>query len=327
MKPASRVVLFGGLGNQLFQYTLFCYLRVSGVSVELVYNENDIRKKQTNNPDLSDLIREDDAPLKHYSRGKISEKFINLILRLTSPRNIFLLVIYRVLQTLLSEITKIVNFDKRQFIGFSNPGYNKRLTPKAAKYFIGYFQTFRWASIPEIKSQLQKLTIVGGSSLVDEYSLRAASSHPLVVHIRIGDYLAHPRVGILDANYYLDAIGRMWSTKKYTEVWVFSDSPELAKEKISSLSDVPLVWVNPSNASPSEVLEIMRLGSGYVLSNSTFGWWGAFLSKNQNPKVIIPRKWFKHIIDPIDICPEAWERTDSIFEKDVESHRIRMWRR
>ena len=319
MRSTTRVVLFGGLGNQLFQYAFFQYLKISGVNAELVYDEINIRKTKMGNPDLCELVPERMGAIHPFNPGDLlARKLLNLSLRLTSPRNSFQVLIYKTVQIAIARVTRILPVNKRQISGSTNSGYSDMRNLSPSTLFIGYFQTFRWASIPEVNHELQRLGITKRSNIVEEYSLRATSSFPLVVHIRIGDYLLNPRIGVLSSEYYINAIKKMWSSESYGEVWIFSDSPELAREKIGALSDIPFLWVNPVNASPSELLEIMRFGSGYVLSNSTFGWWGAFLSKTHNPKVIAPRNWFKDIIDPVDICPESWERLDSKFEMTVK---------
>jgi hypothetical protein len=57
-------------------------------------------------------------------------------------------------------------------------------------------------------------------------------------------------------------------------------------------------------------LQLMRFGYGYVLSNSTFGWWGAFLSENGGESVITPNPWFRYANDPDQIIPLKWSRMD-----------------
>jgi hypothetical protein len=56
-----------------------------------------------------------------------------------------------------------------------------------------------------------------------------------------------------------------------------------------------------------EDLELMRLCKHHILSNSTFGWWGAWLSEGRPGAVTIaPTKWFNKAFDTRDLIPERW---------------------
>ena len=68
--------------------------------------------------------------------------------------------------------------------------------------------------------------------------------------------------------------------------------------------------------------EIMRNGSGYILSNSTFGWWAAFLSKSENTNVVAPRPWFIALEDPSQLIPTTWMSEDYIVSKSDFSSRV-----
>ena len=43
-----------------------------------------------------------------------------------------------------------------------------------------------------------------------------------------------------------------------------------------------------------------------IISNSSFGWWGAYLNRNNNKIIYAPRKWFKDQTDTRDLIPESW---------------------
>jgi hypothetical protein len=56
----------------------------------------------------------------------------------------------------------------------------------------------------------------------------------------------------------------------------------------------------------------MRLGEGYVIANSTFSWWGAYLSRSSNPLIIAPRPWFSKVESPRDLIPDSWLTIETI---------------
>jgi hypothetical protein len=64
--------------------------------------------------------------------------------------------------------------------------------------------------------------------------------------------------------------------------------------------------VPDKDISPSETLELMRYGRAYVIANSSFSWWGAYLRMNHRASVYAPKKWFKGMEDPADLIPPDW---------------------
>ena len=122
------------------------------------------------------------------------------------------------------------------------------------------------------------------------------------LHFRRGDYTSYQSVVcLLDEEYYTPATHYF----KDTTFVIFSDDLNLAKEKFNK----PNMFVFDSE---DEVLNMtcMSLCDNNIIANSTFSWWGAYLNKNKNKKVIAPSQWFaKNYIlqsQEYDIVPTDW---------------------
>ena len=55
--------------------------------------------------------------------------------------------------------------------------------------------------------------------------------------------------------------------------------------------------------------QLMRLCRHFIIANSSFSWWGAWLSDNPDKIVIAPKKWFRFSFhNTRDLIPEKWIR-------------------
>jgi hypothetical protein len=121
------------------------------------------------------------------------------------------------------------------------------------------------------------------------------------IHIRRGDFSLdqNSKHHTKDMNWYTTAMDIV-KAEKYI---IFSDDIEYAKKNF--VGDK----FNFINDKDYNELFIMSMCKHNIISSSSFSWWGAWLNKNKDKKVIAPKKWFG-VIDPefldIDIVPDTW---------------------
>ena len=137
---------------------------------------------------------------------------------------------------------------------------------------------------------------------------------PILVHVRLGDYVSIDSFGIPNKKYYENAITYILENSQLKTIWLFSNEPEKALNFLPESSKKQIRVISDSGWTPAETLELMRHCHAYVIANSTFSWWGAYLSYNQKSLRVGPTPWFKGEASPKDIIPESW-KTFQAFEE------------
>jgi hypothetical protein len=302
------IALTGGLGNQLFQ--LAAALNVS--SHNKVYLETSIGKPRLNEKGGAELTSFN-LPIGVES---LNSKKSNWLLRKSSgfmlrngvnPRGFENSRIVRpVLNVGWFLIARLTFKTRITPIAGQGVGFFPIRKARGSVLLYGYFQSFRWAD--SVYERLMMLTPGFGAQEIIKFTELAQVEKPLVVHIRLGDYKNEPNFGLASKSYYEFAVKKLWGSNAFEKIWVFSDEPELAASYFPKEFLSHLRWIPEILGSAALTLEVMRLGQGYVIGNSTYSWWGAYLSRSHNPPVIAPDPWFASLVDPIDLIPLRWNR-------------------
>ena len=130
------------------------------------------------------------------------------------------------------------------------------------------------------------------------------------IHIRGGDYKLEPYLsfhGLLTAEYYNSAINYFKKTNKLNHVFLFTDDVKHAQKIARSFNfKYKLISSGKKNSSMKD-FALFYFSRNKVISNSTFAWWSAILSKNSN--VIYPVNWFKNKkLETKDLFPKNWKK-------------------
>jgi hypothetical protein len=193
----------------------------------------------------------------------------------------------------------------------TNLGYQprNRASSQNETLQIGYFQHQHWSEDQKVIDQLNRLSLTLPSKRFKQISTELDGKKILVIHMRFGDYLNEKLFGVPTLKYFRDSLQIQTKSALFDKVVVFTNGELNALKMLDTLKlENVLVISDSERISASETLELMRFGSAYILSNSTFGWWGAFLSRHTSPKVICPTPWFQGMSEPRELIPNHWLR-------------------
>lgn len=117
-----------------------------------------------------------------------------------------------------------------------------------------------------------------------------SNSEYIAIHIRRGDYVSSKRASkvfkSIPLSFYYEAI------KKFPEssiFFVFGDDAEMTSSFSKSFNGID---VSSFGLRLDEEFMLMTMASSYIIANSTFSWWAAYIGWDELKRVIAPRKWF-----------------------------------
>lgn len=286
------VRLIGGLGNQLFQYAAGrAIAERHNVPLKLdasEYGKTPKRKYALNNFQISASLATA-SEVKHLTNSNGN----GMRRRLTKFYQGYL-PYYR--QSVFVE--RCFQFDPNLF------------RARREVYLIGYWQSERYfeSIAPLLREELRLSAQPDPDNKAMATQIEQTES--VSVHIRRGDYVSDVNIaqrhGSCSLAYYQEAVERIARAVAFPEVFVFSDDIEWARRNLRL--DHPVVYVSHNGEARNyEDLRLMRLCKHHIIANSSFSWWGAWLSENAEKKVIAPRKWFNDAHhDTSDLIPDEW---------------------
>lgn len=101
----------------------------------------------------------------------------------------------------------------------------------------------------------------------------------------------------------------MCSRLEHPHFFVFSDEPDWCRAHLDLPG--PTTFVDGNGGAPAHDLVLMSLCRHHIIANSSFSWWGAWLSAHDGKLVVAPRQWRRSAdgrADLPDLLPETWLR-------------------
>lgn len=124
----------------------------------------------------------------------------------------------------------------------------------------------------------------------------------IALHIRRGDYLHFPdHHPVLDSSYYLEALKHCPDLP----IVIFTNDKDWVR-KSAFITDRKYVIADFNDYGHD--LYLMTKARYFIIANSSFSWWGAWLSQAQ--EILAPKQWFGAKLahqDTSDLYPENWK--------------------
>lgn len=251
MKKKQIVKIYGGLGNQLFQYSFALYLRKYS-NKEILLDTNEFSYvKHHSGLELDKLIFNEFKSISFFNHLKY--RFLKSLFK------------FKFYNQKMSDVNKLPSIKEFENI----------------EYFDGYWQNYSMITMiqDELYKSLRPLKI--NDLKINDNSVG--------IHIRRGDYLnaEDSKDLYLNPNYFKNAVEILNEKIVNPEFYVFSDDIPWCKKNLEFIKNKKFVDFN--NSSFEDFILLIRLRNK-IISNSTFSWWASILNKNSNI-IISPSKW------------------------------------
>lgn len=130
----------------------------------------------------------------------------------------------------------------------------------------------------------------------------------IAVHVRRTDYEHH---GVLNSNYYLNLAQWLKTIIPNPEFFVFTDEPNYTHYFFSN-AGIPINIIDTKDDFTN--LTLMMSCHAHIIANSTYSWWGAYLSTSRF--VVAPESWGKIGPSTTQICPVNWIKAPNSFDSN-----------
>ena len=282
------VHMMGNIGNQMF---IYAFAR----SLQLEYNQDltiDLsglkRGYYSANYKLDCLNLPDDI---NYDLGKLSF-WSRLKYRLTSK---IYHIEYGVIQKMKSDLIVPLSVCRRWFrrgcfYNVNRQYYEYPHSNRKNLYAYGYFQSERY--FDKYKDVISKEFRVKlpVSQRDKELMDKMSKENSVAVSIRANKAPENPKVkdnldlGFIDKDYYYRGMQEIAKRVDNPVFYIFADDLDIVKKEYEF--PFPVTCVTPNDSATG--IRLMYSCKHFVIANSTFSWWGAYLGEYPDKQIVMP---------------------------------------
>lgn len=178
--------------------------------------------------------------------------------------------------------------------------HDKFFRSRGNYYAMGWFQNEQYfAGIRN--ALLKEFMPISPIRISIDYRQIIERDNSVAIHIRRGDYVKKGHA--CSVKYYLRAMQYISQIVPNPYYVFFSDNINWTKKTFGEMENTLFINEKGQYADYEELL-LMSKCSHQIISNSTFGWWGAWLNRNDDKIVVAPKHWFP---TQKGILPKDWK--------------------
>ena len=287
-----------GLGNQMFQYNLYRFLkdRYPGVAVKAdvrwFYTDDEHHgfelRRIFENVEGSDFSLEEASTSEIYAvSGQIPTPVKGILAR---PLHFLLGPVNRKLREAgrceRNGITIDYLKERIEYDTFLKLDTSKNY------YIFGFFteEAYYRDRIDRIKKELKVPPLTGRNAVIAE---RMENCNSVSIHVRRGDYLSQTYSGqflCLGEEYYRPAVDIIRQHIEDPEFFIFSEDADWVRKEFAWIDNKTIVDINKGNDSFRD-MQLMSKCKANIIANSTFSQWAAILNDNPGHITVYPARY------------------------------------
>lgn len=269
-KVIARIV--GGLGNQLFCYSAARRLAIANDAELVIDNVTGFKRDW------------------QYRRIYMLDHF-NIKSRKATPAE-YLEPFERYRRGLLRWMSAGKPYSERKYLAQEGNNFDSRLLERKVNgtlYLEGYWQSELYFKDSEqiIRKDLYMIPPSDQANL--RMAAEISESHSIGLHIRWFDAPGNDGVQNASIDYFKRAVKYFNDRIEKPRYFIFSDSPDAAKDKLGFVGD-SFVYVSHNKEAKMAYADLWLMSQchHFITANSTFSWWGAWLGTRIDKIVLTP---------------------------------------
>lgn len=211
------------------------------------------------------------------------------------------------LPLLSADLADFVDFEEKEYHfhkwNFDTSNYDLDGWLQTEKYFDKKLTKYYFDFSDSLKEKISKL-----------YQ-KAFEKRTILISIRRGDFVNHKDYFQLPIHYYLNSLATFFPNWDSCNLIILSDDINYCKYHFSFLDNAFF----GDNLNEPEQLCLGSMCDDFIISNSTFSWWTAWLGEKSDSKIIRPLKNFdgqkSKEFDDKDYYPERWIKYNHLDQK------------